>query len=140
MAWVYSQKSGSLYHNGRCVGVGYSGKDDGDKILEPGEGINDPTAQDQRGIGPIPCGWYTIGEPFDSYDHGPYCLPLTPDVGNDMHGRSGFLFHGDSVKHPGTASRGCIILARYIREQIGQSADKRLQVVASIADMVSDIG
>jgi hypothetical protein len=46
-----------------------------------------------------------------------------------MFGRSGFLIHGDSIIRPGTASRGCIILAREIREQIAASGDADLEVV-----------
>jgi hypothetical protein len=50
-----------------------------------------------------------------------------------MFGRDGFLIHGDSVEHPGTASHGCIIMSRAIREAIAQSDDHELNVVAGEA-------
>jgi len=82
--------------------------------------------------GPIPRGRYTIGAvEFADVDgpHGPFVLPLTPAAANEMFGRTGFLIHGDSIEHPGFASRGCIILARPTREAIAQSGDADLEVV-----------
>ena len=38
--------------------------------------------------------------------------------------------HGDSIEHPGAASEGCIIVARPIREQVWESGDRKLQVIA----------
>ena len=118
--WKYDQSSGNLDHDGTPVGAGYSGA---------GIYKNDPVAQNRHNEGPIPRGLYTIESPRDTQSHGPYVLPLTPDAGNDMEGRSGFLMHGDSVAHPGTASQGCIIMPRAIREQVWQSGDRALEVV-----------
>jgi len=118
--WQYEQESGILSHNGADVAVGYSGA---------GNGKNNPSMQDVQKIGPIPRGKYTIGEPCDTQTHGPYVLRLTPDADNNMCGRSGFLIHGDSKEHPGTASQGCIIVGRHIREQIWESDDNQLVVM-----------
>ena len=118
MTWRYDQSSGSLDHDGTPVGTGYSGM---------GVYRNDPTAEDRPNEGPIPRGTYTIGEPHDTQTHGPFVMRLTPDPSDDMHGRAGFLIHGDNQTH--TASQGCIILARPIREQVWQSGDTELEVV-----------
>jgi hypothetical protein len=56
-------------------------------------------------------------------------MALTPEPGTDTLGRDGFLIHGDSVENPGTASHGCIILPRAVRDQISASGDKQIQVV-----------
>ena len=100
--------------------VDYSGK---------GAGKNNPELQDRHNVGPIPRGLYTIDDPCDTENHGPYVLGLTPDAENEMCGRSAFLIHGDSVSRPGTASKGCIILPRKVRETIWQSCDRQLEVV-----------
>lgn len=120
MTWAYSQASGKLAHDGADVAFGYSGA---------GDGKNNPAMQDAHNVGPIPQGAYTINEPKDTVTHGPYVLPLTPDAENEMFGRAGFLIHGDSVVHPGTASEGCIIVPRAVREQIWASGDTRMTVV-----------
>ena len=118
--WKYEQESGLLSHDGADVVVGYSGA---------GNGKNNPAMQGAQKIGPIPVGTYTIGEPCDTDTHGPYVLRLTPDPENNMCGRAGFLIHGDSKDHPGTASQGCIIVPRSVREQVWDSGDNRLEVV-----------
>lgn len=119
MTWKYDQESGDLYLNDKFVSSGYSGA---------GDGKNNPAMQDVHNVGPIPRGEYEIGSPSDTKTHGPYVLHLTPAETNDMHGRSGFLIHGDSVVHPGTASEGCIILPRTVRERIWESGDIALTV------------
>lgn len=120
MSWIYNQSNGSLSHNGVLVGVGYSG-------FETGE--NNPTLQNEQNIGPIPQGeWTIVGVPFDSPDHGPYCLRLEPQPGTDTFGRGGFLIHGDSIIHPGLASKGCIIMLHAVRISIWESNDKELSV------------
>jgi hypothetical protein len=125
--WVYSSGWGELFRIFNVVPIklnlvskGYSGN---------GAGMNNPKMENVPNVGPIPTGFYTIGMPFDSPEHGPECLPLTPDVKNTMYGRSGFLIHGDSTTNPGCSSRGCIILPKIVRDLIAQTLDKDLQVI-----------
>ena len=119
MTWHYKQSTGTLSHDGLYIATGYSGA---------GDGKNNPDMQDVHNVGPLPRGSYTIGEPSDTKTHGPYVLHLTPAPENEMFGRSAFLIHGDSVVHPGTASEGCMIFARTVREKIWQSGDRQLEV------------
>lgn len=121
MPWTYHQRSGELFYDGHLVAVGYSGR---------GAAKNDPAAQDRKAEGPIPRGRYTVrGPPFCGGHMGRDVLSLEPDEGNEMHGRSGFCAHGDSLESPGSASRGCIILGRAARLAIWSSGDLRLEVV-----------
>lgn len=104
----YQQSSGQLWLDNTLIGTGYSGYQ---------SGKNNPADEAVPFLGPIPCGRYRIGTKYDSSRVGPICLPLTP-LGHTAHGRTDFLIHGDSRKHPGEASRGCIILPRYVRQWI----------------------
>lgn len=116
----YQISTGVLTREDAQLGVGYSGQP---------EYKNDPSKCSAHDRGPIPPGFYTVGEPRDTTTHGPFVLPLAPHPDNDMHGRSGFLIHGDSVAHPGTASHGCIILPRAVRETIHRIGEHDLEVV-----------
>lgn len=119
--WLYVQASGELYAgDGELVAVGYAGS---------GQGKNNPGMQTVHNVGPIPCGRYTIEAPIHTVTHGPYVLGLSPARRNAMFGRSAFLLHGDSVVHPGTASEGCIILPRVVRERVWTSGDHQLLVI-----------
>ena len=120
LMWTYDQKSGQLSRDGANIIRGYSGA---------GEGKNRPEDQEIHNVGPIPRGKYTINAPQDTVTHGPYVLPLTPSPENEMFGRDGFLIHGDSKVDPGTASEGCVILPRNIRERIWASGDTEFTVV-----------
>lgn len=123
MTWTYVQSTGALSHDGEPIGTGYSGNT---------TGLNNPAAQGQVGVGPIPCGTYKIGPPHDPPDHlGPIALPLVPAASNQMLGRSGFFIHGDNTAMNQTASNGCIILARPLRREIVDSDDSALVVVAA---------
>jgi Protein of unknown function (DUF2778) len=125
-AWTYAQKSGELQQDGQHVATGYSGAS---------EGKNNPAMENVPNVGPIPRGDWTItGPPLDSKDHGPYVLKLSPAPSTETHGRSGFLMHGDSKEHPGSASHGCVILPRAVREEVWQSGDRDLEVVAEIPE------
>jgi Protein of unknown function (DUF2778) len=121
MTWIYKQSTGELFHDDELIGAGYSGK---------GDDKNNPGAQNVHNQGPIPQGLYQIYKPRDTADHGPFVLPLEPHLENTMFGRGGFLIHGDSTKDPGTASEGCVILARNFRTLISESSDNTLQVIA----------
>lgn len=84
----------------------------------------------QQNVGPLPKGKYTItGQPFTHPHTGKYSIRLQPSPDNKMFGRAGFLIHGDSAKHPGSASNGCIILPLPAREEIWKSGDRQLEVV-----------
>jgi hypothetical protein len=119
MPWTYSQGTGKLFDpTGAHVATGYSGK---------GIGKNNCDMQHVKNVGPIPRGTYTIASPYNSKKVGPFALPLKPDPKNVMHGRSAFLIHGDNSS--GTASEGCIILGRMMRDKIAYSTDRVLKVV-----------
>jgi hypothetical protein len=126
---IYEQSAGKLWDaaGGILLANCYSGF---------GVGKNNPDLQDKVGLGPIPTGWYTIDDQVENVNvagpHGKYVLRLHPDPGNEMHGRGGFLIHGDSIHTPGTASHGCIVTGRKEREEIWALGDRRLQVVRSV--------
>jgi Tlde1 domain len=119
MTWSYSQSSGTFSHDGIFVGIGYSGK---------GEGLDNPDLQNLPDEGPIPEGTYAIGPAGTHPGKGPVVMALEPDASNQMFGRSGFLIHGDNAEMNHTASEGCIILSRDIRNQIDESEDRVLIV------------
>lgn len=119
--WTYDQFTGMLCApDGTLAAVGYSGA---------GDGKNNPAMQNVPDVGPIPQGTYTISQPYNSPEHGPFAMPLIPSPANAMFGRSGFLMHGDSLEHPGCASEGCIIMPPQVRQAVWASGDRELQVV-----------
>lgn len=118
--WKWDQSAGKLYRDGRFVSSGYAGK---------GRGKNNPAMQSVVAVGPIPRGHWKITSVKNSPNTGPFTIVLEPKPGTDTLGRSAFRIHGDSVKAPGTASRGCIILPRIIRNEIWYSKDYDLEVV-----------
>lgn len=124
MTWSYEQGSGRLLRDGSKVATGYSGAP---------EGRNDPLKQGVVDVGPIPRGRWAIGAPYFSQTHGPYTLPLTPQPGTETFGRGGFLVHGDSLEHPGNASRGCLILPLAVRQQMWREGDHSLEVVEGLS-------
>jgi hypothetical protein len=120
MTWTYKQISGAILWNSELMGVGYSGIDDG---------LDNPSKQDVANVGPIPVGTYDIGPGFQHPSCGPLSMRLTPQPDTKTFGRAGFLIHGDNTAMDHTASHGCIILARSIRQAINESDDKTLVVV-----------
>ena len=119
--WCWDQSAGTLSRDGKVVGSGYSGG---------GRGKNNPSMQAARGVGPIPRGRWRMTAVKDSPNTGPFTIVLEPEPGTDTCGRSAFRVHGDSVAHPGTASHGCIILPRALRERLWRSGDRLIEVVA----------
>lgn len=118
--WLYRQATGELLHHDKPVASGYSGF---------GAGRNNPDMEAAADLGPIPRGlWLIQLPPFDSEAHGPRCMRLLPERQTRTWGRSGFLIHGDSIQHPGSASHGCIILPRPVRIEIANSGDDNLIV------------
>lgn len=118
--WTWDQSAGLLTRAGK-IWRGYSGA---------ARGKNNPAMQAAVGVGPIPQGLWTITDRHDSPNTGPCTLTLTPDAGTETFGRSEFRIHGDSIAHPGSASHGCIILPRAVRDAIWASGDRALAVIA----------
>lgn len=110
---TYSQSTGNLTCTNDGTGQqyltcnGYAGN---------GAGLNNPAAQNQPNVGPLPRGDYTVGAA--NTRRGAETRPLTPNANNNMFGRSGFLIHGDNRAQNNTASEGCIIVPRDCRSQI----------------------
>lgn len=125
--WTYKQSTGELFQNGVRLAAGYSGH---------AEGINAPDMQHVRSIGPIPRGMWKITAPYNSDTTGPYTMKLLAKdaaPGDDTHqptGRGSFRIHGDNSKGDRSASHGCLIFSRTIREKIWNSGDHDLEVVA----------
>jgi hypothetical protein len=88
--------------------------------------------QDVGSVGPLPTGRYTIGGQQNNVTGSGHTLAssmrLTPAPTNDMYGRAGFLIHGDNSRRNQTASEGCMIFDRDVRDQIGNSGDTDLVV------------
>ena len=118
--WTWDQSAGLMTHAGKSW-RGYSGA---------GCGKNNPAMQGAVSLGPIPQGYWTVVARHDSRNTGPCTLILVPDAGVQTFGRSEFRIHGDSIAHPGTASHGCIILPRAVRDAIWASGDRALRVIA----------
>ncbi|CAB4132809.1 Protein of unknown function DUF2778 [uncultured Caudovirales phage] len=126
MTWTFIQASGKLLDpSGKYVATGYAGGNCGKNP----EGVNNPAMQNISCVGPLPQGTYTLGVPKVSSKLGPFAIPLIPATQNKMFGRSAFFIHGDKASPPKSASEGCIILPRPIREQIYNSKDLTLVVV-----------
>ena len=119
MAWVYYINSGELWQGSEIVARGYSGR-------RPF--LNMAAATDRIGLGPIPIGYWTIGNGVDHPNLGPLSIALYPITYKGP--RSAFFIHGDNAKRDQSASRGCIILDRRIRDMLNASRDKVLLVVA----------
>ncbi|KAA9000666.1 DUF2778 domain-containing protein [Affinibrenneria salicis] len=98
--------------------TGYGGKDDFK---------NKPDAQGRKNYGPTPKGRYSVGGA--THSKGLMTIMLLPHQGNSMHGSGDFRIHGDSIRNPGTASEGCIIIGSAARTKILNSTDRLLMVV-----------
>jgi RHS repeat-associated protein len=124
--WEYCQVTGRLYYNNittgqrTLTGTGYSGC---------GVGLNNPGMQGVGDVGPIPQGYWTIGPMRNSVRTGPHVLDLIPKPETDLFGRdNSFQIHGNNTCDDQSASRGCIVLDRAIRDVIAQSCDDLLWV------------
>ena len=123
MTYEYEQSTGLLYladfEDGRSlVARGYAGK---------AHGLNNPDAEHLVGIGPLPRGVWRIGAPADHPRLGAFPIPLTR--AQIPYGRSGFFIHGDNRRADNSASSGCIILPRAVREWIARAGIRALTVV-----------
>ena len=133
--WTFQSSTGKIINpSGEVVCTGYAGGNCGDNP----EGVNNPELQAASCVGPLPYGpknddtpnIYTFGTPEDSPHLGPFAIPLIPDSDNNMFGRSGFFCHGDNAKLNKSASEGCIVAPRPIRESMWNSHDHKIQVIA----------
>lgn len=122
MGFTYRQKTPGIWHNGVQL--------DGYPIYSGhGFGLNNPDLEAIHNVGPIPAGTWRIVAWHDTWeDKGPVVAQLEP-VGFDPHGRSGFLIHGDNAAANFTASDGCIIAPRAVREQMRATSDFQLIVI-----------
>jgi len=111
--WTWDQSAGSLAWEGKVVAFGYAGK---------GAGKNNPDMQDVKKTGPIPRGLWRMTGVKNSPKTGPFTIVLVPEAGTDARGRSEFRVHGDN--RTGTASEGCIILPRPIRDRLWENRAK----------------
>lgn len=126
---IYSQSLTKVWLAGLIVGSAYSGN---------GEGLNNPLMEQIEGHGPIPRGLWTIDRWTGTAtytDHkgrnlGPQVAILRPS-GHDAHNRSGFLWHGDNKLMNFTASDGCLVSARVIRDHLAEAfaIHKTLEVI-----------
>lgn len=125
---IYEQSTGKLTDAPKNadptrLGTGYSG--------HPPH-VNDAEAQALKARGPIPRGRYRVSHPWEHVRLGPVAMFLVPFVANDMQGRSGFFIHGDNSYGNNTASHGCIILPRRIREEIATIRATQKELVLEV--------
>lgn len=93
------------------------------------DGKNNPSAQDQRGVGPLPQGVYSIAPPVTHPHLGPVAMRLDPVQGNEMFGRDGFWVHGPSNgNNRGQESMGCIIMPHDKRVDLWETGARQLWV------------
>lgn len=117
---IYEQSTGKLFDDqGRLLGQGHAGN---------GAGLNNPDAEDQHNVGPLPRGQYTIGTFRDHPTLGPLSAPLTPVADrltgfNWLHGRGQFWLHGPEL------SEGCLVQERPVRATVAAMADKTVTVI-----------
>ncbi len=91
------------------------------------EGLNNPAMENDKGVGRLPRGMYTISQFFDHPHFGPCVARLTQTSG-DTFGRAGFMIHGDNPRMDHSASDGCIVCPRTVREAIRASGERQLEV------------
>lgn len=91
--------------------TGYAGR---------GDGLNNPDAETQVGLGPLPVGVYRVQKARNHVRLGPLCFPLVPRGDTELYGRSGFAIHGDNQRQDRSASRGCIVLDRDTRSKLAE--------------------
>lgn len=104
-------KRGTLAWFWSNLGTGYSGN---------GDSLNNPAKEDIKDHGPIPCGVWSIGLPFDDIGgKGLMCFRLMPLSYQGP--RAGFLIHGDNKEMNKSASDGCIVMGPTIRQAIADS-------------------
>lgn len=124
MNWIWKQAAGELWRDGKLIAKGYSGA--------PGF-VNSTAHEGVRNKGPIPRGFYRMSSVWPKHPRlGQVAISLVP-IHHDALGRSDFMIHGDSIKRPGTASKGCIILDYATRllmaGSVGRPGEGMIEVV-----------
>jgi hypothetical protein len=124
MRWIYTQATGELWRDGKLIAKGYSGA--------PGY-INATASEGLRNLGPIPRGLWRMVLVYRQHARlGSTAIALKPE-GHQALGRSDFMIHADSIRNPGKASQGCIILPSAARVAmaacVGKGGDGELVVV-----------
>lgn len=119
--WKYHQSTGELNRGDSFFAIGYSGNP---------EHKNDTASEGLRSKGPVPRGVYRMFYVYKKHPKlGSYAIALKP-VGHRALGRSDFMVHADSVRNPGTASHGCIIMPLEVRKSmaacVGSGDDSEL--------------
>ena len=126
--WTYKSRTGELIRpDGTSFGYGFSGQ----RL-----GLNEPSKQYEKMIGPIPAGKFILKAWIQKHPKlGLCCIDLDPAPGVDLGGRSDFLIHGyrDMFKNGMKAflesSNGCICIGDCnTRKQIWDSPDHKLFV------------
>ncbi len=125
MTFQYIISTGEFLRDAYTFLKGYAGR---------GTGKNNPLMTYIKDTGPLPCGTYTIGDPYVHPELGPLCFNLSPDPSNEMFGRSLFRIHADSIAHPGEASHGCIVINRTGREAIATLVKQGERVLTVLPD------
>jgi len=117
---IYSQSAHTLSRDTALLSdTGHSGN---------GDGLNNPDAQCQHNVGPLPRGLYKIG-PWQTHPRlGPLSAPLIPQPDaqgsfNWLCGRGGFWLHGPEL------SDGCVVQLHDIRLALSTAGDQFLEVV-----------
>lgn len=119
MTWEYDVTTHTFTRAGEKHKANYAGA----------SGYKNDTSQEcVSNKGPLPRGTYTIGAPHNSAHTGKYTLNLTPNLSNNMCGRSAFRIHGASSKKPLDSSEGCIVAPLSVRKSIWASGDRELKV------------
>ena len=124
--WKFEQSTGRLFSDdGKHAATGYAGGAGG-KVPES---VNNPAYEQQKGVGPLPKGKYKFGYPGNHPHLGPFAIPLIPYPENEMYNRDSFFCHGDNFQMNESASDGCIIMPRQVREEMWNSPIHDLEVV-----------
>ncbi len=118
--WTYRQRTGEIIDpGGNLLERGYSGK---------GVGVNNPDMQHVEDTGPLPEGTWRMESAVERHPRlGLVAIPLTM-VEGDWFGRHSFYVHGDNHAMNRTASSGCIIASRRVRDRMAASKDRYIKV------------
>lgn len=112
--YFFYRQQGTFYLEDQYLSTAYSGH---------GPGLNNPNFEEDHDVGPIPAGKWLVGVFFDHPHLGPFVAHLSPFAATKTYGRVGFLIHGDNTEMNHSASDGCIILERPVREKMSEEKE-----------------